>query len=233
MAINASKVPSSGKNLVEQQILDVGVYPGRLVQVIDLGLQAQRPYMGKDKPPAPEIMLTYEMADAFMLDENGDEIEDKPRWISETMALRSLTADLAKSTKRYQALDPTNEFEGDFGAVIDTPVNITIVHNKSGEKTYMNVGGIAPMRPKDALRCPPLINPTKVFDLDDPDLEVFKSLPEWIRTKILENLEFKGSKLEALLGEKPAKEEKKPPKQEKKHFAHKDADDGMEEDIPW
>ena len=231
MSINASKVPSTGKNSTEQQILDIGVYPGRLVQVLDLGLQAQRPYQGKDKPPAHEIMLTYELADAFMVDENGDDIEDKPRLISEQMALRSLTADLAKSTKRYNALDPNSEFGGDFGAVVETPVNITIVHNQSKDKTYMNVGGIAPMRPKDALRCPPLVNPTKTFDLDAPDLEVFKSLPEWIQTKICENLEFKGSKLEALLAGKPEKEEKAAPKKkEKKEPVGQDDED---EDAPW
>jgi len=213
MGLNAKKVQNSNSNRVEQPILEPGVYPARLVQLIDLGLQAQRPYQGKDKPPAQEVMLTYELVDAFMVDEDGNEIDDKPRWISETLPFYGLFADKAKSTQRYNALDPSGAFDGDFSRTVDTPINVTLVNNFVGEKTYTNVANIAAMRPKDAEKCEALKNPAKVFDLDAPDMEVFNSLPDWIQTKIKGNLQFNGSALEkAISGKAPAPVAEKAPK---------------------
>ena len=49
MALNASKVKSQSapKNFTP---LEAGNYLARLVQVIDLGMQKQRPYQGQEKP---------------------------------------------------------------------------------------------------------------------------------------------------------------------------------------
>ena len=73
MAINASKVKTAS-NRIEQPNLEPGPYPARLVQIIDLGLQPQRPYKGVEKPPAHELMVTYELSDAFMIDKDGNDI---------------------------------------------------------------------------------------------------------------------------------------------------------------
>jgi hypothetical protein len=198
MALNIKKVSNNNKARVEQKNIEPGTYPGRLVQIIDMGLQAQRAFQGKDKPPAQEVMLTYELVDEFMKDEKGIDIIDKPRWISETLPFYGLHADKAKSTQRYLALDPKQEFEGDFSRTIDTPVNVTIVNNISGEKVYDNIATISTMRPRDAQSCPELVNNPKVFDLDNPDMEVFNALPEWIQTKIKGNLKYEGSTLQKL-----------------------------------
>lgn len=200
MALNAKKIGNGGGNRTPQANIEPGTYPARLVQIIDLGLQAQRPYQGKDKPPAQEIMLTYELVDTFMLDENGEELTDKPRWISETLPFYGLYADKAKSTQRYNALDPSGEFDGDFAKAIGQPINVTIVNNAVGDKVYDNIATISAMRPRDADKCPELVNPSKLLDLDAPDLDVFNALPEWLRDKIKGNLNYKGSPLEQLLG---------------------------------
>lgn len=200
MALNAKKIGNGGGNRTPQANIEPGTYPARLVQIIDLGLQAQRPYQGKDKPPAQEIMLTYELVDTFMLDEKGEELTDKPRWISETLPFYGLYADKAKSTQRYNALDPSGEFDGDFAKAIGQPINVTIVNNAVGDKVYDNIATISAMRPRDADKCPELVNPAKLLDLDAPDLDVFNALPEWLREKIKGNLNYKGSPLEQLLG---------------------------------
>lgn len=187
--------------------LDEGTYPGRLVQVIDLGLQPQRPYKGRPKPPKNSIYTTYELADEFMLDENGEEDEDRPLWISEEFPLNPLESDRATSTKRYTALDPELIHEGDWSMVVKEPVNITVVINKSGDRVYQNIASTSPMRSKDKARMPELKNDVKIFALSDPDLEVFLSLPEWLQDKIKGNLEYKGSKLEKMLKSGGAVEE--------------------------
>jgi len=228
MSLNASKQQRNSddnKKKFNMEPLEPGVYPTRLVQIIDLGLQPQRPYQGKDKPPAHEIMMTYEFVDEFLKDEEGKEVEDKPRWYSETLPLYSLEADKAKSTQRYNALDPDHKYGGDFVKTLGTPVNVTIVHNKNGEKLYVNIANTAAMRPRDADKCPPLVNTTKVFDLDDPSLETLGSLPQWIQDKIKGNLQFKGSNLETLLGASGEEGEKK------ENTESKPSND--DDELPW
>ena len=219
MGLNASKVEyKGGGDFVAQEVIAEGVYPGRLVQVLDMGLQAQRPYKGEDKDPVNEIMLTYEFVDEFMKDEDGNDIEDKPRWYSETIPLYPIQSDRANSTKRYKALDPKMEHGGDFAALTGYTCNVSIGHNpgrgKHEGKVFANIQGIGQMRPKDAEKCPELINPPKVFDLDAPDLEIFLSLPEWVQDKIKGNLEFGGSALAGLLDEDVPFDKEDSPKEE-------------------
>lgn len=199
MGLNASKVeaPKGGGNY---QPIEAGNYLARLVQVIDLGLQEQRPYQGQEKPPAHEIMLTYELVSEFMKDEDGNDIEDKPRWISETMPLHSLAAERAKSTKRIQVLDPKGEKAGDLTQMVGTPVTVTVVNNpakKDPTKVYTNVANVTPAM--KGIPVAELVNPPKLFDLSEPDLEVFGSLPEWLQDKIKGNLDYPGSILQSKL----------------------------------
>lgn len=219
--------PKGSKNtkFVEQKNIPAGVYPARLVQLIDFGLQSQKPYKGQDKPPVNEIGLTYELVDEFMLDESGKPIEDKPRWISETLPFYGLYADKAKSTLRYLAFDPSQEWGGDFSRAITQPVNVTVVNNPGNNgKVYDNVASIAAMRPRDAEKCPELVNEPRVFDLDNPDLKVFESFPEWIRDKIKGNLNYEGSKLQKMLGGKPAPAPVQEPPKEEAPLEDKDED---------
>jgi len=205
MTLNAGKIKGgNGGKRVEQPALEDGAYPARVVQIIDLGLQPQRPYQGEDKPPADEIMVTYELVDEFLVDEKGEIQEDKPRWVSETFPLRSLDSDLAKSTKRYKVLDRDMVYGGDWSMLLGSPCNVNIVVNVKGDKTYTNVSSIAAMRPKELKALPELANEPKMFTLDGPNMEVFLSLPEWLQTKIKGNLRYNGSALQELIeGDKP------------------------------
>lgn len=208
--------------------LDSGSYPGRLVWVVSKGLQPQDDYKGKERPPKDELYVSYELADEFLLDEDGNEIPDKPRFISETFPMNSLDSDLAKSTKRYLALDPKMEFDGDWSKLVGTPCMITIVQNKSEKngKIYNNIAGISAMRPKEAAKLPKLVNEPKIFDEIDPDIEVFLSLPKWLQDDIRGNLNFEGSILEEKLQEyKPEKNEEKQVKNKSKASPKSEDDD--------
>lgn len=206
MGLNASKVQGGGGG-VTQEALEEGTYPCRVVQVLDLGLQPQRPYQGQEKPPAHEIMVTYEFLDEFCVDEDGNELKDKPRWLSETFPLHNLKADKAKSTKRYMAIDPDCKFGGDFSQLVGSPCMVTVVQNPgkgvNAGKVYTNIQSVATMRGKDAAKAAELVNPPKTFDLEEPDLEILGSLPDWLQDKIKGNLEFEGSVLQKALGSAP------------------------------
>ena len=163
MALNAkNKEYTNNSNKIEQPVLDAGAYPGRVVQVIDLGVQPQRPYKGEDKPPAQEIMVTYELADEFIVDEEGNPVEDKPRWLSENFPLHNLQSDLAKSTKRYYAVDPDGVYDGDWTKLVGQPVMINITKDagsgKNAGKVFNNVASTSSMRKKEADKLPALQN---------------------------------------------------------------------------
>jgi len=199
MAMNVKNIKTTSK-FPRPPALDIGAYPSRVVQIIGLGLQKQQAWQGNEKPPAEMVYVTYELLDEFMKDEDGNEIEDKPRWLSEDFALHSLESDLATSTKRYMALDPDMEHGGDFLALGGTPCMVNVVQNpskKGGDDTiYNNISGVSGMRAKDADKAGPLVNETKLFDFYEPDLDVFSSLPSWLQDKIKDGLNYEGSELE-------------------------------------
>ena len=76
MALNTKeKKFEGGNNRVEQEPMDAGTYPARIVQVLDMGVQEQQPFKGEPKPPVQELMVTYEFADEFIKDEEGNDVE--------------------------------------------------------------------------------------------------------------------------------------------------------------
>ena len=203
--INASKIKQTKSDKFKPaDPLEAGTYPARLVQVILTGIQSGGSYKGEVKPDKLELRVTYEILDEFMKDEEGNDLLDKPRWISENFPFFSLKADLATSTKRYYALDPDNKTGGDWATLVGTPCMVTVVQSPSkkpgDDRIYNNVASVSSMRPKEAAKAEPLKNPTLVFDFYEPDLDVFLSLPDWLQDRCKGAVDFVGSPLEALLG---------------------------------
>lgn len=202
MALNAKTAPRMGGDFVEQPALDAGQYPARVVQVIDMGLQPQRAFQGKEKPPAHQIMITYELSHEFMVDEHGNPIAEKPRWYSEDFVFHNIGAEKAKSTIRYYAIDPKGVADGDFSKLVGMPCQVMLTKvpdkkNPGKEKNY--VGDVSAAARMPGYVQPELVNPSSTFSMDEPDLEVFKKLPEWIQKRLKENLEYVGSPLDKLL----------------------------------
>lgn len=206
MGLNANTAAGGGTKFA---LMEAGTYPARLAVIADLGLQTQRPFQGAEKAPAQEISLTYEFVDEFLKDEDGQDMKDKPRWLTETMAFFNIGAEKAKSTARYKAADPSGVAEGDWTRLLGAPVMVTIVLNPNKKQKgafWENIAEVTAMRAKDAARVPALVNPPKFFNFDEPDLEVFLSLPKFIQKKIKESLVYPSSQLEDMLkGSSPDK----------------------------
>jgi hypothetical protein len=235
MALNANNSKNTGGGGSIDPI-EPGTYPARLVMVVDLGLQAQRPYQGQEKQPAYEILTTYELLDEFVKDEDGNDLEDKPRWMSETFPLHRLDADRAKSTIRYKSLDPVVQYGGDWSQLINIACSVTVVQNvgngKNAGKVFNNIAGVSLMRPRDVKNAPPLVNEPVVFDLDNPDIEEFYKLPNWIQEKIKGGLEFAGSTLDALIKANPKKEETKEPEKKAKK-SRTPVEEDLDDEVPF
>lgn len=199
MPLNAAN--ATGGSSPRPPALDPENYLARLVQIMDLGIQKQRPYQGTEKAPIQEIMLTYELVTEFMPGEDGEPDTDRPRWVSERIPLYNLKAEKAKSTLRYLALDPAQKFKGDFSKLLGKPCLVAIVNNERNGVTYNNIGSVSP--PIKGMTVAALVNEPSILDLSNPDVEVFHSLPEWIQKVIKEGLDYPKSGLASALRDGP------------------------------
>lgn len=232
MALNAGNVKQNGGgNRVQQAEVDIGNYPARLVQILDMGSRPVEKWDEVSKsykptgPVMPHIMLSYELGTEFMKDEQGNDVDGKPRWISEEWPLYNLKSDKATTTKRYNVFDPKQVDRGDWVKQAGKACTLTIIHTNKGKA---KIGGVTP--PMKGMVIPELQNPIKIFDLDQPDMEIFGSLPQWVQDKIKGNVNFVGSPLDVLLNGGNAKAPEKP---QPKPQPEPEPEAGNEGDDPW
>ena len=201
MPINAKTAGgSTGGGFTRQEALDAGTYPCRIVQATYFGLQEQRAYKGTPKEPRDDLGYTYEFLDEFCLDADGNEDKTKPRWLSEIFPVHNMAVENATSTKRLKVIDPEDDLSGDFLLAVNTPVMVTIVKNTKEDTARNYVASISAMRGKDVASAPELVNPATVFDVDEPDMDIFNKFPTWLQDKLKSNLGYNGSALERLVG---------------------------------
>lgn len=212
--LNANDVPQTGgSKYPPQEPKEVGSYPARLVKVINRGLFPQDPFKdpetGEERERNPQHILdvTYELVDEFLLDEDGNEMKDKPLHISENFAFYNLSSDRAKSTKRYRALDPQNNHKGSWAALLGAPVMVGLTIGKPNQKGISKnwVGEVSPMTSKAAAKLPELVNEPKIFDADNPDMEVFWTLPAWLQKEMKQALNYEGTDFQKLVEMGPSK----------------------------
>jgi hypothetical protein len=119
--------------------------------------------------------------------------------------------------KFMASIDPTGSSGGDLVKLLNTPVLLTIVHNKverDGDTlTYANITGLLPV--PDGFPVGPLMSTPFAFDTMAPDVEALKSMPKYLREKIAGSVGYKGSVCEAAIvlveGEVEEKAGVKPP----------------------
>lgn len=223
MSLKMKDAPKGATPKKERPLIPAGQQMARIVEIIDLGLQPQRPYQGEEKPPAFMLRVTLE----FPQHKIEVEGEQRPMW--ESIEFPLSRHEKSKCVKYYNTLDPDNEHQGDWEALIGKACFALIVHNKGkgqhAGKVFANIGDILP--PMDGVPVPELENPTKVFDLVSPDMDTWELFPEWLQTKIKGNLQYEGSKLEKYLTDRVT-----PTAQTEGAEYDPDLDDS-DEDQPW
>lgn len=156
----------------------------------------------------------------------GKDLLDKPRWFDFEFTYNpdGFMGDRAHIYKFISAIDgfevkpdPANNIAGHpakkLNEMLGEPLNVTLVSytKKSGKNAGQlanKISGFTSMKTKEKREARALVNPTIFFDLGNPDIEVFGKLPGGdhefaIKNRILNNLEFNGSKLQLALGQTP------------------------------
>lgn len=173
--------------------LDGGTYMSVCVGVIDLGEQYRQFDKQKQGKYAEECMFIFEIpSERVQVDE-----EDKPRWLSS----KRYTVSLHERSALYQMLtswrgkalsdaelDPAGDgFDLMQMAGQGAMLSVSVAEKDDGSlknKIEAVTGfpkGIAPPQPESEIL---------VFDADDPDMEVFGKLPEWIQDIIRKSTQF-------------------------------------------
>lgn len=171
-----------------------GTYMARVVGITDLGHQPGYEYQGNAVEPAYQLSFTYELVSSFMQD-------GRPHWVTEDVKnsdyFDSKKGLASKLMKRVYALDPDGSLTRDgkeLANLINRPCMVEVKLSNTGYPKVNNVTG-AP----NGIPVAELVNDPFIFDLDEPDVEMFRRFPEFIQKKIVGNLDFPGSKLEVAL----------------------------------
>lgn len=180
MNINNAPKPQSNR---PQYIPEEGMQLAVIIQVIDLGVQKQRPFQGQAKDPARMVRVTYELVNDLR-DFDG---EEKPLIMSEEFKFSG--DDRSTCYKRLNTIDPGfKKSKGDWSLMVGHPVQIQIVHREgkgdNAGRTFANIAGVSPlMKGMPAPESP--FNELLVFNTEQPDAAVFEKLPQFLQDKIM------------------------------------------------
>lgn len=156
----------------------------------------------------------------------GKNIEDKPRWFDFEftynpdgyMGDRSHIYKFMSAVDAFEvAADPTNGIAGhpakELSELLGEALTVNIISytrkaGKNAGKLGNKISGFTSMKTKEKREARKLINEPLFFDMDNPDVAVFEKLPGGdhefaIKNRILNGLEYNGSKLQAALGQSP------------------------------
>jgi hypothetical protein len=170
----------------ERKICPQGMHVARCYQIIDLGTTEQGGnYPGKKRKVQFLFETPYETA--VFTEDKGEH----PFYIRcmYTLSMNE-KAILRKDVQSWTGKKMTDEQAAQFDifSLLGKECQVNVVHTAKGDNTYANITAITPLA--KGMTCPAAINPLLAFSASQPDMEVFKSLPEFVQEKIKESDEF-------------------------------------------
>lgn len=166
----------------------VGNHIARLYQVVDLGTQFTTGKFG-DKS-AHTVRLGFEL---FGEDAAGQPlvipVNGRPMPLTIT---RKYTASLHKKAAlrrdlaawRGRDFDDDESTGFDITSMVDEFCLLNVTHSVHGNQVYSNVTGLSPLPAAMRRHCPAPVHPRQIFDLSNPDMDVFGALSESVRSLI-------------------------------------------------
>lgn len=183
--------PAGGDFVYEIPV--AGVTVGRFIQYIELGKQPQKPFQGKDKPPAEEVHLTFELLHPKKNIHTYQDAEgnDKVRTDKITLKLAKKLGDKASYKKLFDKMRYGRDIKH-MAQMLGEGFIITIIHNadaKDEKKIYANIrddAGEWLIRPpfqidpiegtKTNVPIGEPISDLKIFLFENPDQEQWDSI---------------------------------------------------------
>ena len=164
------------------ELPEEGVYTARCYKMVDVGTQTTTGQYG-----------TKEQRQVYIYWELLTDDDDEPVFMEDGKTVFSIfnsytlsmnqKANLRKHLDAWRGKKFTEEeaAEFDITKLLGTYCKIQITHttSKDGQKTYANVNTIMATKKR-----PEGVNELIAFSIENPDAEVFESLPQWLQDKI-------------------------------------------------
>lgn len=169
-----------------------GNHLARCYRIIDLGTQISE-WKGQKKS-LRQVMLVWEL--------HGDDEGGRPMIMDDgrpLVASRKFTASLGEKAKlreflvswRGKAFTDDELMGFSLKNILDKWCMINITHTHKDGKTYSNVTGVSAV--PSAIRkagLPEGINTSIMFDVDDPDMEIFDTFSDYLKQQIMGSPEW-------------------------------------------
>jgi hypothetical protein len=172
-----------------RELIPAGTYAARCYQMIEIGT-VKETILGTEKT-LTKVRVGWELPTETRVfkEENGEQ----PFVISKEFTLSmNEKANLRKSLESWRGKGFTeDEAKGfDITKLLGQPCMLNIIHkpSKDGSRHYEEIAGIMPM-PK-GMQCPPQVNKSFVLSYDSFDLNLFESLPDFIKDKMKLSAEY-------------------------------------------
>lgn len=178
--------PIGGDSNYSNKIAPVGMHLARIYQIIDLGTTEQTGQFGGKKRKV-QILFELPLETAVFDPEKGEQPYYARNMYTLSMHEKSTLRKDVHSMMGKQLTDAEAKSFNIFN-LLGKECMVNIIHKQSGDKTFANIQTITPV-PKGMV-CPPAINPPLVFSTQQPDMDVFRSLPEFVQDKIKLSDEF-------------------------------------------
>lgn len=156
-----------------------GVTMARCYRIIDLGSQ-ETSFKGQSTGMKRKVLFVWELLGDEMMDDG------RPFTIQKkyTLSLHENSALFAHlNSWRGTPFTDQDLLGFDITKVLGAYCLLNIVHTKDVEKTFANIDAIMPVM--KGMNKPEGINPLVKFEIENPDMEVFKILPEKVKAMIM------------------------------------------------
>lgn len=176
-------------NGTTRELIPAGNYIARCYQMIEIGT-VEEIILGK-KVIAPKVRIGWELPTELKV--YSEDKGEQPKVFSKEYTLSMHEkSNLRKDLKSWRSKDFTEEEAKafDITKMLGVPCMLNIIHkpSKDGTKIYEEISGITAV-PK-GVPVPPQINKTFVLSYDNFDEELFNSLPDFIKGKMMTSLEY-------------------------------------------
>ena len=178
-----------------------GNHTARLLGITDLGHQPGFIWMGKDIPSAWKYELTYELVNTEMEDGRPFVISEE---IKQNFSENPKTKKRSNLMARARSLMGQDymKVESDVSVMLGQPCSVTVEHNENGYaqiKGQAAVGSLAVELMRIGVK--ELQNTSYVFDMNDPDMDLWESFSDFRKGKIRSALNFDETVLARTLAE--------------------------------
>ena len=184
MAINATNQSKP------RELIPAGNQVARCYQMIHIGHVTDK-IQGEEKT-LNKVRIGWELPNELRV--FNTDLGEQPMVISKEFTLSmNEKANLRRMLESWRGKAFTEEQAKSFDivALLGVPCMLNIIHKVSEKNgnTYAEISSVTQL-PK-GLECPLQVNPTMVWDYDNPDWMFFEIMPEFIKEKIQSSTEYK------------------------------------------